>query len=149
MEPSRFLKYSAVFDPESLTKAINPSSTLHWRNQSVVVRLGKRNNWGYMGCIWFISDVISAVKTNDYVLYSHSLFRMIDPFFICNGQNYARYIIFFSIVWANVDETHPGARTLPGSNVFRVARFLIQWKKCPVEKPIEKNIYETHLSLLP
>ena len=89
-----------------------------------------------MDHIWFISDVISAVKTNDYVLYSHSLFRMIDPFFICNGQNYTPYVIFFSIVLANVDETHPGARTLLGSSVFKVATFLFPGKRCLVAKPI-------------
>ena len=66
MEPSRFLKYSVVFDPGSLAKAINPSSTLHLWNQFVVVRLGKQMTISCTATAsleWLISSSFSMATT--------------------------------------------------------------------------------------
>ncbi|MEW8548338.1 MAG: hypothetical protein AB2693_32950, partial [Candidatus Thiodiazotropha sp.] len=93
----------------------------------------------YTDHIWLILDVIRAVKYNDYALYCHSLFKMADLFFSFDGQNYARYLIYFAVFLANADTTHPGARALLEKGAFSVARSLIPGNRCPVDKTIEET----------
>ena len=50
-----------------------------------------------------------AVKTNDFELYAYCLGCMSDLFFSFGGQNYARYLTFFSVFISNVEFSHPGA----------------------------------------
>ena len=72
----------------------------------------------YMDHVWLILNVTQAVKYNDYSLYCHTLYKMADIFFSFDGQNYARYLTFFAVFLANIEQTHPGARTLLEKGCF-------------------------------
>ena len=93
----------------------------------------------YMDHVWLILNVTRAVKYNDYALYCHTLFKMADIFFSFAGQNYARYLTFFAVFLANIEQTHPGARTLLEKGAFSVARSFIPGNRCPVDKTIEET----------
>ena len=77
-------------------------------------------------------SLIQAVKTNNYALYSESLFRMSSIFFSFDGHNYSLFL-------ANVEETHPGAKQLLEGGAFSVARSLIPGNRCAVDKTIEET----------
>ena len=53
--------------------------------------------------------LMRAVKLNDFELYTHCLNLMPDIFFSFGGQNYARYLTFFSKFVSNLNFSHPGA----------------------------------------
>ena len=93
----------------------------------------------YMDHVWLILNVTRAVKYNDYSLYCHTLFKMADIFFSFGGQNYARYLTFFAVFLANIEQTHPGARTLLEKGALSVARSFIPGNRCPVDKTIEET----------
>ena len=54
---------------------------------------------------------------------------MCDLFSVYNGQNYARYLTFFSIYMSNIDEYHPEAEERLKRGAFSVARSFIPGKK--------------------
>ena len=62
----------------------------------------------YADHVWLVLSLNLAVKTNDYFLYGSCLFQMADLFFSFDGQNYARFLTFFSVFITNIEETHPG-----------------------------------------
>ena len=93
----------------------------------------------YMDHVWLILNVTQAVKYNDYSLYCHTLYKMADIFFSFDGQNYARYLTFFAVFLANIEQTHPGARTLLEKGAFSVARSFIPGNRCLVDKTIEET----------
>jgi hypothetical protein len=93
----------------------------------------------YMDHIWLVLRLIQAVKTNNYALYCECLYRMSSLFFSFDGQNYSRYLTFFSVFLANVEETHPGATQLLEGGAFSVARSLIPGNRCDVDKTIEET----------
>ena len=64
---------------------------------------------------------------------------MCDLFFAYNGQNYARYLTFFSVYMLNVDENHPGAEELLKRGAFSVARSSIPGNRCTIDKKIEET----------
>ena len=104
-------------------------------------KLGKTAQlWlSYMDDIWLVLRLIQAVKTNNYALYSESLFRMSSIFFSFDGHNYSRFLTFFSVFLANVEETHPGAKQLLEGGAFSVARSLIPGNRCALDKTIEET----------
>ena len=91
----------------------------------------------YMDHIWRILALIRAVKTNDFLLYADSIHQMSDIFFSFDGRNYARYLTFFSIFLANLEETHPGAVELLKRGAMSVARSFIPGNRCAVDKTME------------
>ena len=93
----------------------------------------------YMDHVWLILNVTQAVKYNDYSLYCHTLYKMADIFFSFDGQNYARYLTFFAVFLANIEQTHPGARILLVKGAFSVARSFIPGNRCPIDKTIEET----------
>ena len=93
----------------------------------------------YMDHVWLIINVTRAVKYNDYSLYFHTLFKMVDIFFSFGGQNYARYLTFFAVFLASIEQTHPCARTLLEKGAFSVTRSFIPGNRCPVDKTIEET----------
>ena len=93
----------------------------------------------YMDHVWLVLNLIKAVKSNDYSLYCYCFFNMADLFFSFDGQNYSRYLTYFSVFLANVDKTHPGARELLERGAFSVARSFIPGNRCPVDKTIEET----------
>ena len=64
---------------------------------------------------------------------------MADLFFSFDGQNYARYLTFFSVFLTNIEETHPGATDLLKMGANSVARSFVPGSQCPVDKTIEET----------
>ena len=64
---------------------------------------------------------------------------MADIFFSYDGQNYARYLTMFSIMLANIDETHPGAVDMLKQGAFSVARSFIPGSRADVDKTMEET----------
>ena len=93
----------------------------------------------YMDHIWRVLSLIRAVKTNDFNLYAECLYLMADIFFSFDGQNYARYLSYFSVFVANLDESHPGATELLQRGTISVARSFIPGNRCAVDKTMEET----------
>ena len=51
-----------------------------------------------MDHIWRILALIRAVNTNEFLLCADSIHQIFDILFNFDGQNYARYLTFFSIL---------------------------------------------------
>ena len=79
------------------------------------------------------------MKTNNLSLYAQCLFNMSDLFFSFDGHNYSRYLTFFAVFLANIDETHPGASELLKAGAISVARSLVPGNRCAVDKTIEET----------
>ncbi len=84
-------------------------------------------------------QLIQAVKANDFLLYAHCISDMPDLFFSFGGQNYARYLTFFSVYVANIDESHPGASEMLKRGAISVARSFIPGNRCAVDKTMEET----------
>ena len=52
-------------------------------------------------------------------------------------NNYARYLTFFAVFSANIEQTHPCAPTLLEKGALSVARSFMAGNRCPVDKTIE------------
>ena len=65
---------------------------------------------------------------------------MADIFFAFGGQNYARYITYFSVFLANIEVSHPGSTDLIKRGAMSVARTFIPGNCCAVDKTIEETI---------
>uniref|UniRef100_UPI00358FA880 E3 ubiquitin-protein ligase Midline-1-like n=1 Tax=Myxine glutinosa TaxID=7769 RepID=UPI00358FA880 len=72
-------------------------------------------------------------------LVPESLAGMTPLFFSFGGQNYARYLSYFSIFLANVDSSHLGALTLIRRGAISVARSFIPGNRCAVDKTMEET----------
>ena len=64
-------------------------------------------------------SLLYAVKINDYYLYGACLSKMVDLFFSFDGQNYARYLCYFSLFLVNIVKTHPELLKLDAISVER------------------------------
>ena len=69
---------------------------------------------------------------------------MVDLFFSFDGQNYARYLCYFSLfcyfsLLVNIEETHQGATQLLKLGAISVARSFIPANRCAVDKTIEET----------
>ncbi len=64
---------------------------------------------------------------------------MADLFFSFDGHNYSRYLTFFSVFLANVEETHPGASELLKAGAISIARSFVPGNRCAVDKTIEET----------
>ena len=93
----------------------------------------------YMNHVSLVLSLQHAVKINDYYLYGACLSKMVDLFFSFDGQNYARYLCYFSLFLVNIEETHPGATELLKLGAISVARSFIPANRCAVDKTIEET----------
>ena len=66
----------------------------------------------YMNHVSPVLFLLYAVKINDYYLYGACLSKMVDIFFSFDGQNYAKYLFYFSLFLVNIVKNHPGATEL-------------------------------------
>ena len=64
-------------------------------------------------------------------------------FFSFDGQNYARYLCYFSLFSVNIVKTHPGDTELLKLGAISVARLFIPVNRCVVDKTI-KEIFMQH-----
>ena len=94
----------------------------------------------YADHIWLTLDLLQAVKTNDFAAYTQCLCLMPGLFFSFGGQNYARYLTYFSMFMVNLETTHPGATELIKKGAFSVARSFIPGNRSAVDKTIEETI---------
>ena len=92
-----------------------------------------------MDHIWLVLSLIRAIKTNDFNLYAECLHLMANIFFSFDGQNYSRYLTYFSVFVANLDETHTGASELLKRGAISVARSFIPGNRCAVDKTMEET----------
>jgi hypothetical protein len=92
-----------------------------------------------MDHVCLVLSLIQAVKYNDFLLYSHCMHMMADLFFSFGGQNYARYVTFFSTFLANIEVSHPGATALIKRGAISVARSFIPGNRCAVDKTMEET----------
>ena len=67
---------------------------------------------------------LARFTTDNFLLYARYLFLMCDLFFGFGGQNYARYLTFFSVFLANIEISHSGATDLLKRGAISVARSL-------------------------
>ena len=93
----------------------------------------------YVDQVWLCLRLYEAVKRNDFLLYAHCICLMADLFFSYGGQNYARYLTMFSIILANIDESHPGAVEMLKQGAFSVARSFIPGNRGDVDKTMEET----------
>ncbi len=93
----------------------------------------------YIDHVWLVLTLIEAVKENDLDLYSQCLHVMSGLFFSFGGQNYARYLTFFSVYIANIEKTHPGSTDLLERGAISVARSFIPGNRCAVDKTMEET----------
>ena len=93
----------------------------------------------YMSHIWLVLSLVQAVKHNDFLAYAHCLHLMTDIFFAFGGQNYARYLTYFSVFLANIEVSHPGATDLIKRGAMSVARSFIPGNRCAVDKTMEET----------
>lgn len=130
----------AVLDDVHITSFIETFLAFHKDVRSGV--LGKTATlWmSYADHIWLTLNLLQAIKTNDYAAYSQCLCLMPDLFFSFGGQNYARYLTYFSMFMVNIETTHPGASELLKRGAFSVARSFVPGNRCAVDKTIEETI---------
>ena len=82
---------------------------------------------------------LESVKSNNLPMYAQCLFNMADLFFSFDGHNYSRYLTFFAVFLANIDDTHPGASDLLKAGAISVARSLVPSSRSAVDKTIEET----------
>ena len=112
---------STILTDPSFSKFID--SYLKFREE---VRKGEHGKtaqlWmSYIDHVCLIFALLEAVQDNNFFLYVHVLYLMAVLFFSYNGQNYARYLCFFSLFLANIEESHPGATKLLQLGALSVA----------------------------
>lgn len=81
-----------------------------------------------------------AIRTSDLDLYIHAGFSMCPLFFICNHQNYARWLTRNLDELVNIDRTHPGLRDEFENGALSVRRTQKQFCRTPVDLTLEQTI---------
>ena len=92
----------------------------------------------YMDLVRLLLALIYAVKNNDFTLYAYCIHAMNPLFFSFNGQNYARYLSYFSMMLCNIETSHPGATDLLKQGAISVARSFIPGNRADVDKTMEE-----------
>ena len=93
----------------------------------------------YMDLVRLLLALIYAVKNNDFTLYAYCIHAMNPLFFSFNGQNYARYLSYFSMMLCNIETSHPGATDLLKQGAISVARSFIPGNRADVDKKMEET----------
>ena len=61
----------------------------------------------HMNHVSLAFSLLYAMKINDSYLCGACLSKIVDLFFSFDGQNYARYLCYFSLFFVNIVKTHP------------------------------------------
>lgn len=93
----------------------------------------------YVDHVKLVLSMSDAVKNKNVPLYIHCNYSMPDLFFAYGGQNYARYLTYYSQYLTNIENTHPGARQLLERGAIGVARSHIPGNLCDVDKTMEET----------
>ena len=99
---------------------------------------GKTAQFGmaYMNYDSLALSLLYAEKINDYYLCGACLSKMVDLFLSFDGQNYARYLCYFSLFLVNIVKTH---QELPKLAAISVARSFKPANRCTVDITIEET----------
>ena len=102
---------------------------------------GKTAQFGlvYMNHVLLAFSLLYAVKINDYYLCGACLSKIVNLFFSFDGQNYARYLCYFSLFLFNIVKTYPELMKLDATSV---ARSFIPANRRTVDKTIEKTFLQ-------
>ena len=84
-------------------------------------------------------SLFEAVKDNNFHPYVHTLIMMPDLFFNYGGQNYARYLTYFSVLLASLEISYPDAIDLLKFGAFSVGRSFIPGYRTDVDKWMEET----------
>jgi len=87
-------------------------------------KLGKTVQFwlAYCDCVWTLLSFQRAVKENDLEMFITSMRKMCALLFSAYHVHYARYLPVYYVQLCNLEETHPGAKTLLQNSGFSVAR---------------------------
>ena len=102
---------------------------------------GKTAQFGlaYMNHVSLALSLLYAVKINDYYLCGACLSKIVDLFFSFDGQNYARYLCYFSLFLVNIVKTHPELLKL---DAVGVERSFIPANRCTVNITIKETFMQ-------
>ena len=89
------------------------------------------------------------MKISNYYLYNACLSKMVDLFFSFKGNNYARYLCYFSIFLNNIEETYLGATKLLKLVATSMAISFIPAYMCAVDKIIKETYATCQISSSP
>ena len=139
MENPSHVTLDAVLTEDSISLIVKGYE--EFRQSVATGHLGKTAQlWlSYMEHVHLMLSLLEAVKTNNFFLYAECINRMTPLFFSFDGQNYARYLSYFSVFLANIDSTHPGAASLIKRGAISVARSFIPGNRCAVDKTMEET----------
>ena len=134
--------------PNSIKLAMNNEAVRQYLDRFLAYReecrkgaLGKTAQlWlSYMDHVRVLLALIHAVKHNNFTLYAYCIHAMTPIFFSFGGQNYARYLSFFSMFLCNIESSHPGATDLLKQGAISVARSFIPGNCSDVDKTMEET----------
>ena len=102
---------------------------------------GKTTQFGmaYKNHVSLAFSLLYAVKINDYYLCGVCLSKMVGLFFSFDGQNYARYLCYFSLFLFNIVKTYAEVMKLDATSV---ARSFIPANRSTVDKTIEETFLQ-------
>ena len=92
-----------------------------------------------MDHISLLLSLLEAVQDNNFYLYVNTLRSVTPVFFSFGGQNYARYLSFYTLFLANVEVSHPGAKGLLLLGAISVARSFTPVNRVAVDKTMEET----------
>ena len=78
--------------------------------------------------------------TESFLIPTAPQTSLFNPFQTPAGQNYARYLTYFSMFMLNLETTHPGATELIKGGAFSAAWSFIPGNRTAVDKTIEETI---------
>ena len=123
---------------ENLDAAMQNKALTNFLEEYSLFRQQVRGWLTYRNHISLVLSLLYAVKINDYYLYGACLSKMVNLFFSFDGQNYVRYLCYFSLFLVNIVKTLPGATELLKLDALSVARSFISTNRCVVDKTIEE-----------
>ena len=129
----------AAMQNEALANFLKEYSS--FRQQVRGVSQDKTTQFGlaYINHVSLALFLLYAVKIKDYYLCDACLSKMVDLFFSFDGQNYARYLCYFSLFLVNIVKTHPELLKL---DAISVERSFIPANRCAVDTTIEKTFMQ-------
>lgn len=81
-----------------------------------------------------------AIRTSDLNLYIYAAYNMCGLFFICNHQNYARWLTRNLDDLINVERTHPGLKADFENGALSVRRTNKSFCRSPIDLTLEQTI---------
>lgn len=97
----------------------------------------------WMMCVKYIHDYHNserAIRTNDVDLFAHALTPIMNLFFATNHINYSRWLSKFQLDLLNIDNTHPGLRSILEKGAFTVRRTSKSFSRTPVDLTLEQIV---------